>query len=294
MEMEANASELGREVMDRQRAEDGLRAADRRKDEFLATLAHEIRNPLAPMTNALSLLRRDETSPKVRDKALGILDRQLRHVIRLIDDLLDVSRITTGTLSLQMSHVDLNQVLRSALETDRTRARVRAGSISRPAFRPRHAGSLATPRAAAPGLLQSPEQRLPLYAGEAGRIDVAHRRSGSNGVGIDVADTGVGIEPAFQERIFELFEQGDKSLERGNTGLGIGLTLARQLVLLHGGTIRVASDGIGRGSTFTVELPTAVARPQDRPLPTPLADLRSLAGLHVLVADDNVDFAVSL
>ena len=292
-EMEANSSELRREVVDRQRAEQGLRTADRRKDEFLATLAHEIRNPLAPMMNALSLFRREETLPKVRDKALGILDRQLRHVIRLIDDLLDVSRITTGKLSLQMAHVDLNQVLRSALELIEPVARARrleleAAIPARPCW---VIGDSARLLQVFSNLLSNACR----YTPEGGRIDVGTRCDAHGvGVGVDITDTGVGIEPAFQERVFELFEQGDKSLERGNTGLGIGLTLSRQLVLLHGGTIRVASDGIGRGSTFSVELPTAVSAPQNLAELPSAANVQSLAGIHILVADDNVDFAESL
>jgi signal transduction histidine kinase/ActR/RegA family two-component response regulator len=290
-EMEANSAELGREVAERKRAEESLRAADRRKDEFLATLAHEIRNPLAPMMNALSLLRREDLPPAARGKALGILDRQLRHVVRLIDDLLDVSRITTGKLSLQMSHVDLHQVLRSALELIEPTARGRRLQLH---------GAIG----AAPCWLIGDSARLLQvfsnllsnacrYTPEGGRIDVRAECDG-NEARIDVRDTGVGIEPAMQERVFDLFEQGDKSLERGNTGLGIGLTLARQLVLLHGGSIGVASDGIGRGSTFTVRLPTAatstIAAPEARPAAAPA----SLARLDVLVADDNLDFAVSL
>ncbi len=290
-EMEANSTELRREVADRQRAEQGLRTADRRKDEFLATLAHEIRNPLAPMMNALSLLRREETLPKVRDKALGILDRQLRHVIRLIDDLLDVSRITTGKLSLQMAHVDLNQVLRSALELIEPVARARRLELE--AAIPAHPCWVIGDSARLLQVFSNLLSNACRYTPEGGRIDVG-THSGAHGVGVDITDTGVGIEPAFQERVFELFEQGDKSLERGNTGLGIGLTLSRQLVLLHGGTIRVASDGIGRGSTFSVELPTAVSAPQNLEEAPSAADVQSLAGIHVLVADDNVDFAESL
>ena len=290
-EVEANSSELRREVAERERAEQDLRAGDRRKDEFLATLAHEIRNPLAPMMNALSLLRREDTLPKVRDKALGILDRQLRHVIRLIDDLLDVSRITTGKLSLQMSNVDLNQVLRSALELIEPVARARRLELEAaiPASPCWVIGDSARLLQVFSNLLSNACR----YTPEGGRIDVG-TRSDSHGVGVDITDTGVGIEPAFQERVFELFEQGDKSLERGNTGLGIGLTLSRQLVLLHGGTIRVASDGIGRGSTFTVELPTAVSAPQNLAEVPAAGNLQSLAGIHILVADDNVDFAESL
>ncbi len=290
-EMEANSAELGREVSERKRAEEGLRAADRRKDEFLATLAHEIRNPLAPMMNALSLLRREDIPPAARGKALGILDRQLRHVVRLIDDLLDVSRITTGKLSLQMSHVDLHQVLRSALELIEPTARARRLQLD---------GVIA----AEPCWLIGDSARLLQvfsnllsnacrYTPEGGRIDVRAECDG-HVARVDVRDTGVGIEPALQERVFELFEQGDKSLERGNTGLGIGLTLARQLVLLHGGSIGVASDGIGRGSTFTVRLPTAVTPAIAAPEPAHAPVLAALAGLDVLVADDNLDFAVSL
>jgi len=290
-EMEANSAELGREVAERQRAEDGLRAADRRKDEFLATLAHEIRNPLAPMTNALSLLRHDDVAPTVRDKALGILERQLRHVVRLIDDLLDVSRITTGKLSLQMAHVDLHQVLRSALELIEPAARARRLQLDAriPATPCWVIGDSARLLQVFSNLLSNACR----YTPEGGRIAVGAERT-EREVRIDVSDTGVGIDPALQERVFDLFEQGDKSLERGNTGLGIGLTLARQLVLLHGGSIAVASDGIGRGSTFTVRLPAAAPGASELPQPAPMSGAALTAGLRVLVADDNVDFAESL
>ena len=290
-EMEANSAELGREVADRQRAEDGLRIADRRKDEFLATLAHEIRNPLAPMTNALSLLRRDSVAPAVREKALGILDRQLRHVVRLIDDLLDVSRITTGKLSLQMSHVDLHQVLRSALELIEPTARARRLQLG--ATIPGTACWLIGDSARLLQVFSNLLSNACRYTPEGGRIDV-QVESDATMVRVDVIDTGVGIEPSMQERVFELFEQGDKSLERGNTGLGIGLTLARQLVLLHGGSISVASDGIGRGSTFTVRLPISGSAPVQLGEATTKPVAARLAGLRVLVADDNVDFALSL
>ncbi len=290
-EMEANSAELGREVAERQRAEDGLRAADRRKDEFLATLAHEIRNPLAPMTNALSLLRRETVTPAVREKALGILDRQLRHVVRLIDDLLDVSRITTGKLSLQMAHVDLHQVLRSALELIEPTARARRLQLA--ATIPPTACWLIGDSARLLQVFSNLLSNACRYTPEGGRIDV-QVSAGPTQARVDVNDTGVGIEPAMQERVFELFEQGDKSLERGNTGLGIGLTLARQLVLLHGGSICVASDGIGRGSTFTVMLPIAGSAPVPLVEAAPKPVATPLAGLRVLVADDNVDFASSL
>ena len=290
-EMDANSAELSHEVGERKRAEEDLRAADRRKDEFLATLAHEIRNPLAPMMNATTLLRHPGVTPAVREKALGILDRQLRHVVRLIDDLLDVSRITTGKLSLQMAHVDLHQVLRSALELIEPTANARKLRVgaSIPAGTCWLVGDAARLLQVFTNLLTNACR----YTPEGGRIDVRIENEG-HAVRVDVADTGVGIEPALQDRVFELFEQGDKSLERGNTGLGIGLTLARQLVLLHGGSIAVASEGIGRGSTFTVRLPLAGAQQLPAPASRPETVPSSLAHLRVLLADDNVDFATSL
>jgi len=290
-EMEANSAELGREVAERQRAEDGLRAADRRKDEFLATLAHEIRNPLAPMTNALSLLRREDVNPKLRDKALGILERQLRHVVRLIDDLLDVSRITTGKLSLQMAHVDLHLVLRTALELIEPSARARRLQLD--AQVPVAACWVIGDSARLLQVFSNLLSNACRYTPEGGRICVSAERTDRE-VCVEVADTGVGIDPSMQERVFDLFEQGDKSLERGNTGLGIGLTLARQLVLLHGGSIGVASDGIGRGSTFSVRLPAAAPGPSEVPQPEQPSRCAGKPGLRVLIADDNVDFAESL
>jgi signal transduction histidine kinase/ActR/RegA family two-component response regulator len=290
-EMEANSAELGHEVLERKRAEEGLRAADRRKDEFLATLAHEIRNPLAPMMNALTLLRRAGVETAMRDKALGILDRQLRHVVRLIDDLLDVSRITTGKLSLQMTHVDLHQVLRSALELIEPTAharRLHLGS-SIPLTPVWLVGDSARLLQVFSNLLTNACR----YTPEGGRIDVRVHSTGHEAL-VDICDTGVGIDPAMQTKVFELFEQGDKSLERGNTGLGIGLTLARQLVLLHGGTIGVASEGIGRGATFTVRLPTAGAESVQLPNVERKQTPSAAAGLQILLADDNIDFALSL
>ena len=291
-EMAESSAQLRQEIAERERAEAGLRTADRRKDEFLATLAHELRNPLAPMMNSVALMRRGDSAPALREKALGILERQLRHVVRLIDDLLDVSRITTGKLSLHMEIVDLHGVLRSAVE------------LVEPAARDRRL-QLCAPVPEAPCWIVGDAVRLLQvfsnllgnacrYTPPGGRIDVAVRREEPLAV-VEITDTGVGIEAAMQERVFDLFEQGDKSLERGNTGLGIGLTLARQLVLLHGGTIGVSSLGIGHGSTFFVRLPLTAEQPalSTRPGAGGLA-ASVVAGKRVLLADDNVDFAASL
>jgi signal transduction histidine kinase/ActR/RegA family two-component response regulator len=291
-EMESNAERLGLEVEVRQQAEEGLRMANRRKDEFLATLAHEIRNPLAPMVNAVSLLRLPDGSPALRERAVGILDRQLRHVVRLIDDLLDVSRITTGKLSLHMENVDLHAVLRAAVELIEPVARDRRLQLESavPAEPCPVVGDAARLLQVFSNLLTNACR----YTPAGGRIGVRARPAAAGLVAVDIDDTGVGVDPSMQERIFELFEQGDKSLERGNTGLGIGLTLARQLVRLHGGTIAVASRGRGHGSTFTVELPIPDGVPLTDSERAAAAAPGSAAGRRVLVADDNVDFAASL
>ena len=288
-EVEARTGELEREMVVREQAEAELRVVDRKKDEFLATLAHELRNPLAPMTNAVALVRRPGADGESRDKALSILDRQLRHMVRLIDDLLDVSRVATGKLSLHMENVDLVAVLRAAVELAEPAAAARRLTLTGrwPSVPCPMVGDSARLLQVFSNLLNNACR----YTPPGGRIEVeAEARPGD--VEVTVRDTGVGIEPAMRDRIFDLFEQADKSLERGNAGLGIGLTLARQLVQLHGGEIEARSEGIGRGSAFVVRLPRAqalagvVARP-------PLS-LAAAGALRLVLADDNVDFADSL
>jgi len=290
-EMAESSTQLRQEIGERERAEAGLRAADRRKDEFLATLAHELRNPLAPMLNAVALMRRGDLMPAVRDKAIGILERQLRHVVRLIDDLLDVSRITTGKLSLHMEIVDLHAVIRPTVELAETAARDRQLQLtsSMPEAPCWVVGDTARLQQVFSNLLGNACR----YTPPGGRVEVSARCEDRFAI-VDVLDTGVGIDPQMQERVFELFEQGDKSLERGNAGLGIGLTLARQLVLLHGGTIGVSSRGIGHGATFSVRLPMTAERPAAASQARAPVDAGSVAGKRVLLADDNVDFATSL
>ena len=267
-----------------------LEQADRRKDEFLATLAHELRNPLAPMANALALMRRAKDAPDVRERAFNMLDRQLHQLSRLIDDLLDVSRITTGKLSLHREPIDLMKLVERAVELLEPAALQKNLRLE---WRPLDGAACVSGDAVRlsqvfSNLLNNASR----YTPAGGRIDVAAERLDST-VEITVTDTGVGIDRANQGKIFELFEQVDKSLERGNTGLGIGLTLARQLVLLHDGEIRVHSAGLGQGSSFTVSLPLLSAPLADEPAGTRVAD-RAAATATILLADDNVAFAASL
>lgn len=291
-EVQARTGELEVEMAERVRAEQGLRQADRRKDEFLATLAHELRNPLAPMTTALALLRRDKSTPEVREKSMAILQRQLAQMVRLIDDLLDVSRVSTGKLSLRLDRVDLVELLRGAVELFQGVAADKGLTL---AFDDPHIsvpmmGDAARLTQVFSNLLSNACRYTPL----GGHIEVSVTHLG-HAVEVAVQDSGLGVEPAMQSRIFDLFEQGDKSLERGSAGLGIGLTLARQLVHLHRGEISVHSEGRNRGSRFVVRLPLGDAPAAAPTTAAPAAlPVRSGPGLHVLVADDNVDFATSL
>ena len=281
-------SELERQMGIREKAEQDLRAADSRKDEFLATLAHELRNPLAPMSNAVSLMERADLSPDARARALLILGRQVRHMVRLIDDLLDASRIATGKLSLVRRPTDLARLVQAAVELAEPSAIDKELKLS----------------FAMPGqtmLVDGDSDRLSQvfsnllnnacrYTPRGGTIDVTVRQDGAT-VEVAVRDSGIGIAPDLQESIFELFEQADKTLERGPAGLGIGLTLARQLIELHGGAISVTSEGLGHGSTFAVRLPLLDA--VDEILPTTAVTNPAPAGLDILIADDNVDLAES-
>jgi signal transduction histidine kinase/CheY-like chemotaxis protein len=288
--LERSNRDLSIEMEERHKAEQALREADRRKDRFLATLAHELRNPLAPLVNALEILDRTEGNPVLAQRARAIMQRQLGQMSRLIEDLVDVSRITTGKLELRRQAIDLLEVLRVAIE------------ISSPAIRDRR-HQLATHWPESPVWVHGDPTRLAqvfanllnnaaVYAKQEGRIGLDVDVDG-NWVAVRVSDNGIGIDPAMQEAIFEMFTQVDQSLERGRAGLGVGLTLARELVQLHGGRIEVHSAGLGRGAEFTVTLPRVDA-PAVRTGPAPDAARAAERGLSVLIADDNVDFAQSL
>ncbi len=287
--LEQSNNHLSVEMAQRRRAEDALRAAARTKDQFLATLAHELRNPLAPITNAVEILRRSAADNAVQQRALQIMSRQVQQMVRLIDDLLDVSRITTGKVLLELGRVDVIAVLQSAVE------------ISQPGIEARHHRlSLNVPPG--PIFVEGDSTRLAQvfanllnnaakYTDEGGSIDVRLEES-SEDVAVHIVDSGLGIAPEQQDSIFDMFVQVDQTLERGNKGLGVGLTLARQLVELHGGQLTVKSDGLGKGSEFTVRVPRGhvPAAQADEP---PVIAL-PLPRRRVLVADDNVDFANSL
>jgi PAS domain S-box-containing protein len=229
-----------------------LREADRRKDEFLATLAHELRNPLFPMRNAVELLGAKGPLAPELEWSRGVLDRQVRLMARLLDDLLDVARIARNQLELRLERVPLATVLDAALETSQPLIDA-AG----------HHLVLAVPPE--PIYLRADPVRLPQvfsnilnnaakYTEPSGRIDVTLERDGAQAV-VSIQDTGIGISPDALPRIFEIFTQAEQAVDRSQGGLGIGLSLVKGLVELHGGTVEARSAGPGRGSEFIVRLP---------------------------------------
>ena len=289
--LEQSNRHLSVEMAERRRAEEALLAAGRTKDRFLATLAHELRNPLAPVVNAVALLRRTGVDEPARQHALEIMDRQVRQMVHLIDDLFDVSRITTGKVSLEVSRVDVVEVLKGAVE------------IASPGIDARgHRLTLDLP--AGPVWIPADGTRLAqVFANLLNNAAKYTERGGCIAVRMDetldevvlhFSDTGVGIAPEKQDSIFDMFVQVEQPATRGmvRSGLGVGLTLARELIELHGGRIEVHSAGLQQGSEFVVHLrrgDVPATGSGDGPVPgEPLRQHR------VLVADDHVDFACSL
>lgn len=270
-----------------------LKEADRRKDEFLATLAHELRNPLAPLRYGLDALRGDpdgEDAAKIRDT----MDRQLDHLVRLVDDLLDMSRVSQGKITLRKTRIEAADVVRAAVEG--SRPAIDAGghtlAIEQPSKEVWLEADLTRLAQVVGNLLSNAAK----YTPEGGRIGLRVRADGDAAAVIEVSDNGVGIPAEMQTRVFQLFAQVDRHLERAQGGLGIGLALAKQLVALHGGTIAVESAGTGKGSSFAVRLPLAGSQqPATTSAPVVAAATRQRTkGLKVLVVEDNVDVAEAI
>jgi len=290
-EIGRRAASLEREMAVRQEAENALREADRRKDEFLATLAHELRNPLAPMRNAIEILRRDATGDAPSRAAREVLERQLAQMVRIIDDLLDVARITTGKLVLRRERVMLRDVVQAALDTVTPSVRERGQQlVVRRTDDPLQVDADPTRLAQVfVNLLHNASKFTP--AG--GRVTFDVRRSGDEAV-VTVEDTGIGIAAEQLPLVFDMFAQLDRSLERVHAGLGVGLSLAQRLVEMHGGGITADSGGAGHGSRFTVRLPLAAGAAPTPAVTTPepaAAAPSPPRGRRVLIADDNEDFA---
>lgn len=275
----------------RQRA-DELAAADRRKDEFLAMLAHELRNPLAPILNSLEEIRLNKPSDSAIGQALDVAGRQVRHMSRLLDDLLDVSRFTRGKIQLRREPIDLAALVPLAVETARPLIEMNGQelTVTLPDRPVRLEGDPTRLAQVVGNLLNNAAK----YSEPGGKITLSLECAGEESL-LRVRDTGIGMSAEMLPRVFDLFSQADLSLDRSQGGLGIGLTLVRSLVEMHGGSITASSPGLGHGSEFVVQLPILAAG-SPPPIPT-IVDVTEAAVAgprRVLVVDDHKDSALSL
>lgn len=269
------------DVTDRKAAERALQQEAKRKDEFLAMLAHELRNPLAPIRSGLQLLQFDADGAEDRREALQIMDAQLTHLVRLVDDLLDVSRIALGKIQLRHDRVDLREATRRACE-------IAQGEIGR------RGQTLETTLPDGPVWIDGDAVRLTQTVENL--VSNASKYNAAGGwirlsldtderfASLRVRDSGVGMEPELIPMIFDLFTQSKRTLDRSQGGLGVGLSLVKRIVNLHGGTVEARSDGVDRGSEFTIRLP--IAHSQERPAP-PIAMPERFSARRILVVDDN-------
>jgi PAS domain S-box-containing protein len=280
-----------REIESRERAEEALRDTDRRKDEFLATLAHELRNPLAPIRQAAMISQSPSSTDEAKRWSHDVISRQVKHMSLLLDDLLDVSRITRGTLALRIGMTDLSTIVDAAVEQARPLIDAKHHSLDKhlPSEPVRFAGDPLRLAQILSNLLTNAAK----YTDPRGQIRL-HATADADEVVIKVTDTGVGLAPDVISAVFTMFSQVKGMEDRSEGGLGIGLALAKGLMTLHGGTIEAASAGIGQGSEFTMRLPRrTVAEPETREASTHASGL-SRPVRRVLIADDNGDAAESL
>jgi two-component system CheB/CheR fusion protein len=280
------------DITELRNTEHALRDADRRKDEFLATLAHELRNPLAPIRNSINILRMTSNPSPSIERVHDMIDRQVAHLVRLVDDLLELSRISHGTIELRQELVPLDLVINHAIDT--TRPLIESG---------RHQLTVALPTE--PVFLRGDPVRLSQvfanllnnaakYTDPAGRIILQAHRDGHDVV-VTVRDSGIGIPPEKLASVFDMFAQVANPLRRSQDGLGIGLHLVRTLVAMQGGSVRAESGGLGKGSAFTIRLPAVEPEAQAQDQTAPEAPPSTLAeSRRVLVVDDNRDAADSL
>jgi PAS domain S-box-containing protein len=284
-------AKVTRDMTERRKIE-ALEDANRQKDQFVAVLAHELRNPLAPIRRALHVLEQPQAPADASARALEIAARQVRHMARLLDDLLDVARLSQGKMDLRRDRIDVASIARAAVESVQPLLRDRGHEVlvdtpSEPVW------IFADP-ARIEQVLTNLLTNAAKYTDPGGRIRVIVRHEGSNAV-VRVLDTGIGIDPIMLPRIFDLFVQAERRLDRAAGGVGIGLTLVRKVVELHGGTVDALSAGPGMGSEFVVRLP---AMDVPAPRPAPRSESASASGekrlLRILVVDDNSDAADGL
>jgi PAS domain S-box-containing protein len=267
-----------------------LAESDRRKTEFLATLAHELRNPLAPISNGLHLLRL-ANDDAARQKTRDMMDRQLRHLVHLVDDLLDIARISSNKVELRRERLELASVMAGAMET--SSPLISANGHALDVHLPDQSLLVYGDATRLAQIVSNLLNNAAKYTPHGGRIELSANVEDGQAV-ISVKDTGVGIPGESLSKVFEMFTQIGRGAQRSQGGLGIGLALVKRLVELHGGSVEATSEGVGRGSTFVVRLP--LAQDSEMQLDTPHEDraAESSSAFRVLVVDDNVDAAESL
>jgi PAS domain S-box-containing protein len=279
------------DIHDQKMAEEELRQSNQRKDEFLAMLAHELRNPLAPISTAAQVLRMRRHDPAYVERAGEIIERQARHMTTLVDDLLDVSRVTRGLVRMESEPVDLKAVVNSAIEQ------------ARPLIESRH-HALLIRVGAAPAWARGDRTRLvqavsnllgnaAKYTQQHGELLVSLEVRGGL-AHISVADNGSGIPPSLLPHVFELFTQGERTPDRSQGGLGLGLALVKSIVIQHGGQVAAHSEGAGRGSLFTITLPASAAPDAQAGAQDPDRSVAPVAPLRIVLVDDNRDAGESL
>jgi PAS domain S-box-containing protein len=283
------------DITERKLAELALRDVNRRKDEFLATLAHELRNPLAPISNALELMRRGKDDPELTEQARNIMERQVQQLVRLTDDLLDTSRITQGKLQLRKERMDLVAAVQIAVEANRPLIDGAGHELTvTPPPTPIWVDADLTRIAQVFSNLLNNAVK---YTEPAGRIWLTVEKRG-NGAVVSVKDTGIGIAADHLPHVFEMFSQSQPALERSKGGLGIGLSLVRRLIDAHSGHVEVRSDGPGLGSEFLIYLPVIEYEPEatkpEEIGPTAVGPTHAHVPCRVLIVDDNLDATAGL
>ncbi len=290
-DLESSYQRLSEESEERSNAEAALRIANKHKDEFLATLAHELRNPLAPMVNAITLLRSPHASQDTANSAVDIIDRQLSQMTRLVEDLLDVSRISRGKLVVRKEPVQLVDVIRSAVDTVRPMIDAKGQELTLEL--PEHSVSVSADLVRLSQVLTNLLNNATKYTGAGGQI-VLSATVEDDVVRIQVSDNGKGISAQTLPQIFKMFAQDEDAGSHSQSGLGVGLALAKRLVELHGGMIYAESRGPGQGSTFTVQLPTEPAATGTSKSRDEVGPSDAATSYRILLVDDNIDYVTSL
>ncbi len=278
-------------IKERERAEEALREADRRKNEFLAMLGHELRNPLAPVRNAVYIMRQPDVPPAELARARDIVDRQISHLARLVDDLLDLSRISRGKILLRKERLDLVELVRAAAEDQRSN--LEENGLVLEVELPREPLWVTGDPTRLSQVVGNLLHNAGKFTDAGGHVRLELRPDQGRHAELVVRDTGIGMEPWMVERLFEAFSQADRSLDRSQGGLGLGLALVKGLIDLHGGEVHASSAGLGRGAEFVLRLPVEPPE-EEKDMEEPGIPVAGGGSRRILVIEDNQDAAESM